>query len=105
MGIKKLFLCNLQLMSDNTDFTVVGVLGPSGVGKSTILNELYGFDSNSPGDFDLKTSIACYFPSYDVQLVFGPPKLPGISHFWCPYCFCIHLAFMFAYLSLVISFF
>ncbi|KAI5055022.1 hypothetical protein GOP47_0030167 [Adiantum capillus-veneris] len=39
----------LPLMSDNTDFTVIGVLGPSGVGKSTILNELYGFDANSPG--------------------------------------------------------
>ncbi|MCO5608843.1 hypothetical protein L7F22_063061 [Adiantum nelumboides] len=39
----------LPLMSDNSDFTVIGVLGPSGVGKSTILNELYGFDANSPG--------------------------------------------------------
>ncbi|MCO5586362.1 hypothetical protein L7F22_040302 [Adiantum nelumboides] len=39
----------LPLMSDNSDFTVIGVLGPSGVGKSTILNELYGFDTNSPG--------------------------------------------------------
>ncbi|KAH7282042.1 hypothetical protein KP509_35G009400 [Ceratopteris richardii] len=39
----------LPLMSENTDFTVVGVLGPSGVGKSTILNELYGFDANTPG--------------------------------------------------------
>lgn len=37
------------LLSDNTDFTVIGVLGPPGVGKSTILNELYGFDGSSPG--------------------------------------------------------
>eukprot|EP00249_Psilotum_nudum_P011939 c23479_g2_i1 orf=290-661(+) len=39
----------LPLMSDNTDFTVIAVLGPQGVGKSTILNELYGFDGSSPG--------------------------------------------------------
>ncbi|KAL3695970.1 hypothetical protein R1sor_010046 [Riccia sorocarpa] len=39
----------LPLMSDNTDFTVVGVLGPPGVGKSTILNELYGFDGTTTG--------------------------------------------------------
>lgn len=37
------------LLSDNTDFTVIGVLGPPGVGKSTILNELYGFDGTSSG--------------------------------------------------------
>lgn len=36
------------LLSDNTDFTVIGVLGPPGVGKSAILNELYGFDGSSP---------------------------------------------------------
>ncbi|KAL2642614.1 hypothetical protein R1flu_010201 [Riccia fluitans] len=39
----------LPLMSDNTDFIVVGVLGPPGVGKSTILNELYGFDGTTTG--------------------------------------------------------
>ena len=39
----------LQFLTDNTDFTVVGVIGPPGVGKSTILNELYGFDGTSPG--------------------------------------------------------
>ncbi|KAM7273812.1 hypothetical protein ACFE04_028476 [Oxalis oulophora] len=33
----------------NTDFTVIGVIGPTGVGKSTILNEIYGFDGTSPG--------------------------------------------------------
>lgn len=38
-----------QLMSENTDFTVVGVLGPPGVGKSTIMNELYGFDGTTTG--------------------------------------------------------
>lgn len=36
-------------MSDNTDFTVIGVIGPPGVGKSTIINELYGYDGRSPG--------------------------------------------------------
>ncbi|KAI8565243.1 hypothetical protein RHMOL_Rhmol03G0244000 [Rhododendron molle] len=39
----------LPFLTDNTDFTVVGVIGPPGVGKSTILNELYGFDGTSPG--------------------------------------------------------
>lgn len=28
---------------------MIGIVGPTGVGKSTILNELYGFDGSSPG--------------------------------------------------------
>lgn len=39
----------LQFLTENTEFTVVGVIGPPGVGKSTIMNELYGFDGSSPG--------------------------------------------------------
>ncbi|XP_020258960.1 protein SMG9-like [Asparagus officinalis] len=39
----------LPFLTDNTDFNVVGIIGPTGVGKSTILNELYGFDGSSPG--------------------------------------------------------
>ncbi|KAL0304551.1 UNVERIFIED_CONTAM: hypothetical protein Sradi_6323200 [Sesamum radiatum] len=39
----------LPFLTDNTEFTVVGVIGPPGVGKSTILNEIYGFDSTSTG--------------------------------------------------------
>ncbi|CAH9123354.1 unnamed protein product [Cuscuta epithymum] len=39
----------LPFLTDNTDFTVVGVIGPPGVGKSTIVNEIYGLDSNSAG--------------------------------------------------------
>ncbi|KAL2518489.1 Uncharacterized protein Adt_14736 [Abeliophyllum distichum] len=39
----------LPFLTDNTEFTVVGVIGPPGVGKSTILNEIYGFDPSSPG--------------------------------------------------------
>ncbi|XP_022774759.1 protein SMG9-like isoform X2 [Durio zibethinus] len=39
----------LPFLTENTDFTVVGVIGPPGVGKSTIMNELYGFDGISPG--------------------------------------------------------
>lgn len=39
----------LPFLTDNTEFTVVGVIGPPGVGKSVILNEIYGFDSSSPG--------------------------------------------------------
>ncbi|KAM3364114.1 nonsense-mediated mRNA decay factor SMG9 [Capsicum galapagoense] len=39
----------LPFLTDNTDFTVVGVIGPPGVGKSTMMNEIYGFDAASPG--------------------------------------------------------
>ncbi|KAH9727990.1 SMG9-like protein [Citrus sinensis] len=39
----------LPFLSENTEFTVVGVIGVPGVGKSTIMNELYGFDATSPG--------------------------------------------------------
>ncbi|KAL4557262.1 hypothetical protein LXL04_035435 [Taraxacum kok-saghyz] len=39
----------LPYLTDNTDFTVIGVIGPPGVGKSTIMNEIYGFDATSPG--------------------------------------------------------
>ncbi|KAD6796574.1 hypothetical protein E3N88_07470 [Mikania micrantha] len=40
----------LPFLTDNTDFTVIGVIGPPGVGKSTIMNQIYGFDSTtSPG--------------------------------------------------------
>ncbi|KAL1320720.1 hypothetical protein HN51_065423 [Arachis hypogaea] len=39
----------LPFLTENTDFTVIGVIGPSGAGKSTIMNEIYGFDSTSPG--------------------------------------------------------
>lgn len=30
------------MLMDQTDFTVVGILGPQGVGKSTLLSELCG---------------------------------------------------------------
>ncbi|KAL2921421.1 Protein SMG9 [Bienertia sinuspersici] len=39
----------LPFLTDNTDFTVVGIIGSPGVGKSTIMNEIYGFDPTSPG--------------------------------------------------------
>ncbi|XP_078173728.1 uncharacterized protein LOC144567460 isoform X2 [Carex rostrata] len=39
----------LPFLTENNDFVVVGVIGPAGVGKSMILNELYGYDANSPG--------------------------------------------------------
>ncbi|XP_059440653.1 uncharacterized protein LOC132173094 [Corylus avellana] len=39
----------LPFLTENTDFMVVGVIGPTGVGKSVIMNELYGFDASSPG--------------------------------------------------------
>lgn len=42
----------MQFLTENTDFTVIGVIGPSGAGKSTIMNEIYGFDSSSPGQFN-----------------------------------------------------
>ncbi|KAM7463566.1 hypothetical protein LguiA_031687 [Lonicera macranthoides] len=39
----------LPFLTDNTDFMVIGVIGPPGVGKSTIMNEIYGYDGTSPG--------------------------------------------------------
>ncbi|KAG8647915.1 protein SMG9 isoform X2 [Manihot esculenta] len=39
----------LPFLTENTDFTVIGIIGPPGVGKSTIMNELYGFDGGSTG--------------------------------------------------------
>jgi len=39
----------LQYLTENNDFMVIGVIGPPGVGKSTIMNELYGYDASSPG--------------------------------------------------------
>ncbi|KAL9686062.1 hypothetical protein QQ045_023517 [Rhodiola kirilowii] len=48
----KLLFCPMarhQFLTENTDFIVVGVIGPTGVGKSTIMNEIYGFDGSLPG--------------------------------------------------------
>nr|CAD1820813.1 unnamed protein product [Ananas comosus var. bracteatus] len=39
----------LPFLTENSDFVVIGIIGPPGVGKSTIMNELYGFDGSSPG--------------------------------------------------------
>ncbi|XP_057542036.1 uncharacterized protein LOC130820614 [Amaranthus tricolor] len=39
----------LPFLTDNTEFTVVGVIGSPGVGKSSLMNEIYGFDPTSPG--------------------------------------------------------
>ncbi|CAA6667027.1 unnamed protein product [Spirodela intermedia] len=39
----------LSFLTENTDFTVVGIIGPPGAGKSTIMNELYGYDGASAG--------------------------------------------------------
>lgn len=39
----------MQFLTENNDFVVVGVIGPTGVGKSTILNEFYDYDATSPG--------------------------------------------------------
>ncbi|KAL9679606.1 hypothetical protein QQ045_017472 [Rhodiola kirilowii] len=38
----------LPFLTENTDFTVVRVIGPTEVGKSTIINEIYGFDGSLP---------------------------------------------------------
>ena len=51
---------SLQFLTDNTDFTVVGVIGPPGVGKSTIMNELYGFDGSSPGELSEYVTVFCF---------------------------------------------
>lgn len=39
--------CGIELLEDQTHFLVVGVLGPQGVGKSTIMSYLAGSDINS----------------------------------------------------------
>ena len=39
----------MQYLRENNDFVVIGIIGPPGVGKSTIMNELYGYDGSSPG--------------------------------------------------------
>ncbi|KAK3131439.1 hypothetical protein QOZ80_6AG0506470 [Eleusine coracana subsp. coracana] len=39
----------LPFLTENNDFMVIGIIGPPGVGKSTIMNELYGYDGTSPG--------------------------------------------------------
>ncbi|XP_038900327.1 protein SMG9-like isoform X1 [Benincasa hispida] len=39
----------LPFLTENTEFKVVGIIGPPGVGKSTIMNEIYGYDGSSPG--------------------------------------------------------
>ncbi|KAJ3672585.1 hypothetical protein LUZ60_007306 [Juncus effusus] len=39
----------LPFLTENSDFVVIGVIGPPGIGKSMILNELYGYDKTSPG--------------------------------------------------------
>ncbi len=35
-----------QLLTDQADFTVVGILGLQGVGKSTIMSNLHGFSTH-----------------------------------------------------------
>lgn len=47
------FALPLQFLTENTEFKVVGIIGPPGVGKSTIMNEIYGFDGSSPGEISV----------------------------------------------------
>ncbi|XP_058068701.1 uncharacterized protein LOC131218036 [Magnolia sinica] len=39
----------LPFLTKNADFMVMSIIGPTSVGKSTILSELYGFNESSPG--------------------------------------------------------
>ncbi|KAH8943091.1 hypothetical protein BDL97_13G031000 [Sphagnum fallax] len=72
------------LSADNTDFTVFGVIGAPGVGKSTILNELYGFDGTTSAmarhcsvGIELRMSVE-QFILLDTQPVFSPSVLADI---------------------------
>ena len=47
------FALPCQFLTENTEFKVVGIIGPPGVGKSTIMNEIYGYDGSSPGEISL----------------------------------------------------
>lgn len=49
------FTLPLQFLTENTEFKVVGIIGPPGVGKSTIMNEIYGYDGSSPGEISVMT--------------------------------------------------
>lgn len=65
---------SLQFLTDNTDFTVVGVIGPPGVGKSTIMNELYGFDGSSPGEWSEYVTVFCFpwVKKMEIALIIPP---------------------------------
>lgn len=66
-----LVLINLQFLTENSEFTVVGVIGPPGVGKSTIMNELYGFDATSPGGLGSLISSIAWHIAVAVCLVYS----------------------------------
>ena len=52
----------------NKDFMMVSVIGPPGVEKSIIINELYGFDGTSLGESFLSGLVDVFDCNHDVCL-------------------------------------
>ena len=60
-----------QFLTENKEFTVMGIIRPSGVRKSTIMNELYGFDGSSPGELPTTLKLfICYELSYTLIVTY-----------------------------------
>ena len=56
----------VQFLTENSDFIVVGIIGPPGVGKSTIMNELYGYDGASVGNPEKKLFFSMNHSNYSL---------------------------------------
>jgi ABC-type lipoprotein export system ATPase subunit len=79
----------LQYLTENNDFMVIGVIGPPGVGKSTIMNELYGYDASSPGTIQLHFSYVLFIHYENI-----PICINHHSGMVCSYKhYCVHLIY------------
>lgn len=61
---KKTVLKNMSYYFNRTN-TIYTLLGESGVGKTTLLNILYGIDQDYQGEYELKNKLAKNFSSYE----------------------------------------
>lgn len=61
---KKTVLKNVSYHFDRTN-VIYTLLGESGVGKTTLLNILYGIDQDYQGEYELNNKLAKHFSSYD----------------------------------------